>query len=76
MTGGKSEVATFNSVIRPRMKGNSRMNCKNAKKLIEHLNGNINLEVGISAMTFEHIFINLILSDLEVWPTGTFRPFS
>ena len=27
-------------------------------------------------MTFEHIFINLILSDLEVWPTGTFRPFS
>ena len=63
------------------MKGNSRMNCKNAKKLtvfflIEHLNGNINLVVGISAMTFEHIFINLILSDLEVWPTGTFRPFS
>ena len=36
----------------------------------------MNLVVGISVMTFEHIFINLILSDLEVWPTGTFRPFS
>ena len=66
VTWGKSEVAAFNSVMRPRVERNSRMNCKNATKkltffLIEHLNGNMNLVVGISVMTFEHIFINLIL---------------
>ena len=65
MTWGKSEVAAFKSVMRPWVERNSRMNCKNAKKLagfflIEHLNGNMNLVVRISVITFEHIFINLI----------------
>ena len=55
------------------MKGNSRMNCKNSKKLTvflllllylyfkERLNGNMNLVVEFSVVTFEHVFINQIL---------------
>ena len=73
MTWRKGEVAAFNSVMRSLMKGNSRMNCKNSKKLTvflllllylyfkERLNGNMNLVVEFSVVTFEHVFINQIL---------------
>ena len=67
VTWGKSEVAAFNSVMRDGGKLEDEL--QNTKKLTpfffvffkEHLNGNMNLVVGISVMTFEHIFIYLIL---------------